>query len=237
MNRKSKESNENRRSPRSLVINRIEKVSNEAFRQYFPEITELIGHSPGIYALYDDTDLYYVGKSTELRKRVKHHLRDRHLASWTHFSLYLVRRAEHIGEIESLLVRIANPKGKSSGPLLRQLKALVKQKQREEFIELFEGGRAKQRISERQQSLHQKRLKGLVSKRAKLYKTYNGKEYTATLTPSGTIIVVRSLWMGISTLALLLPPRLYSSGRLMAGLFGFIKDLNGDWVKLKQYTE
>src|ERR1051325_4978333 len=111
MKGKSKESHGNRSAPQSLVISRIEKVSKEAFRQYFTEVTELIGNSPGIYALYDGNDLYYVGKSTELRKRVKQHLRDRHLASWTHFSLYLVRRVEHISEIESLLVRIASPKG------------------------------------------------------------------------------------------------------------------------------
>jgi len=239
MKRKRKKSNENRGAPRSLVINRIEKVSKEAFRQYFSEITELIGHSPGIYALYDDTDLYYVGKSTELRKRVKHHLRDRHLASWTHFSLYLVRRAEHIGEIESLLVRIANPKGnrvipkgKSSGPLLRQLKALVKQKQREEFLELFAGGKAKQRISERQHSRHQKHLKGLVSKRAKLYKTYNGKEYTATLTPSGSIIMDGNKYTSPSAAAKAILKRPANGWA-----FWFIKDLNGDWVKLKQYRE
>ena len=66
---------------RSLVINRLEKVSKDLFRKYFGLITELIGNSPGIYALYDGVDLYYVGKSTDLKKRVKQHLRDRHLAS------------------------------------------------------------------------------------------------------------------------------------------------------------
>ena len=133
-----------KRIPRSLVINRLELVSKDAFRKYFSAITELIGSSPGIYALYDGENLYYVGKSSELRKRVKQHLRDRHLASWTHFSLYLVRKAEHISEIESLLVRIASPKGnrvipkgKSRGPLLIKLKALVKQRQKEEFVGLL----------------------------------------------------------------------------------------------------
>lgn len=77
---------------RPLVLDRLENVSKDVFKKYYPLITELVGNSPGIYALYDGADLYYVGKSTELRKRVRHHLRDRHLASWTHFSLYLVRR-------------------------------------------------------------------------------------------------------------------------------------------------
>src|SRR5450759_4952616 len=126
------------RKPRDLLSNRLEKISKDVFKQYFPLITQLVSDSPGIYALYDGEDLYYVGKSTELRKRVRQHLRDRHLASWTHFSLYLVRREEHIHEIESLLVRIANPKGnrvvprgKSTGVLVKQLKRLIQQKQKE----------------------------------------------------------------------------------------------------------
>ena len=94
-----------------LVINKLEMVSKDIFRQYFDLITKLIGDSPGVYALYDDNQVYYVGKSTDLRNRVKHHLRDRHGASWTHFSLYLARKEFHIHEIESLIVRISNPKG------------------------------------------------------------------------------------------------------------------------------
>jgi GIY-YIG catalytic domain len=78
---------------RSLVINRLERVSKDLFRKYYELITELVSTSPGVYALYDDDELYYVGKSTDLKKRVKQHLRDRHLKSWTHFSFYLERFA------------------------------------------------------------------------------------------------------------------------------------------------
>ncbi|GAH92224.1 unnamed protein product, partial [marine sediment metagenome] len=55
----------------------MENVSKLVFKKHYNLITELIGNSPGVYALYDDRDLYYVGKSTDLRKRVRHHLRDR----------------------------------------------------------------------------------------------------------------------------------------------------------------
>ena len=79
---------------RSLVVNRLEGVSKDVFKRHFAHITELIGDSPGIYALYDGAELYYVGKSIELRKRVRQHLSDRHYALWTHFSLYRVRREE-----------------------------------------------------------------------------------------------------------------------------------------------
>ena len=136
----------------SLVIDRVENVSKDVFQEYYEQITELIGNSPGIYALYDGADLYYVGKSTDLRKRVKIHLKDRHLASWTHFSLYLVREAEHIHEIESLLVRIANPKGnrvipkgRSNGLLAKDLRRLIEVKQKQVLQALFAPKRAAQK--------------------------------------------------------------------------------------------
>ena len=43
---------------RGLVLHRLENVSKGVFRQYYKEITDLIGSSPGIYALYDEGDLY-----------------------------------------------------------------------------------------------------------------------------------------------------------------------------------
>src|ERR1039457_4681322 len=100
-----------KRIRRSLVTQSLENVSKDVFRRHASLITDLIGKSPGIYALYDDMGLYYVGKSVDLKGRVQTHLKDRHKASWTHFSLYLLRNEEHVGEMESLLICISNPKG------------------------------------------------------------------------------------------------------------------------------
>lgn len=77
----------NKTKTRGLVIERLENVSKDVFRKYYALIKDIIGDSPGVYALYDSNGLYYVGKSTDLKKRVKHHLRDRHYALWSHFSL------------------------------------------------------------------------------------------------------------------------------------------------------
>lgn len=71
-------------------------MSKRVFRNYYEQITELIGSSHGIYALYDDTDPYHVGKSSDLKNRVKQHLKDKHFANWTHFSLYLVRQYNNL---------------------------------------------------------------------------------------------------------------------------------------------
>src|SRR6266581_6078122 len=112
----------------------------------------------------------------------------------THFSLYLVRREEHIHEMESLLVRIANPKGnrvvpkgKSRGALMKGLHRLIRQRQSEELAELL-GSKPRGKRSRRSgKSRHPVTLVGLVSKRTKLYKQYKGREYFATLTHKGVI--------------------------------------------------
>lgn len=228
------------RGARPLIVNRLENVSKDVFKQYYPLITELVGDSPGIYALYDDRDLYYVGKSTELRKRVKQHLKDRHLASWTHFSLYLARREDHIHEIESLLVRIANPKGnrviprgKSSGILVKQLKKLIKERQRVELASLFAVKQAKVLVARGISSGTSKySLAGLVDRRTKLYRTYRGREYTATLTPQGYVRFNGRRYNSVTAAAKAVIKR---KGAISGRGFWYIQNGNGDWVKLAQY--
>jgi hypothetical protein len=223
---------------RSLVINRLEKVSKELFKNHFALITELVGNSPGIYALYDGSELYYVGKSTDLKSRVKQHLRDKHFASWTHFSLYLVRRAEHIHEIESLLVRIANPKGnsvipagKSSGKIFEELKKKVKQKHKQELQELFGGSRQTRRTESGTTSNIQRNLKGLVSKPTHLFREYKGMGYKAMLNPDGTILLKGKKYNSPTAAAKAVVDRSSVNG----WHFWYIEDLNGDWVKLFKY--
>jgi len=227
------------RIARSLVINRLENVSKDVFKQYYPLITELVGDSPGIYALYDSGELYYVGKSIELRKRVRHHLRDRHLASWTHFSLYLTRREEHIHEIESLLVRIANPKGnrvvphgKSSGPLLKKLKGMIQQHQKNELAKLFATKPSARKAAQPNGGNHPNTLVGLVDKRVPIYRTYKGKEYKAYLNPKGIITLGGQKFTSPSGAArsLLEKPRAVNGWT-----FWYIQDQRGDWVRLADF--
>lgn len=221
---------------RSLVTERLERVSKDVFRKHFDLITSLIGSSHGVYALYDGPTLYYVGKSTDLKNRVRHHLKDRHYASWTHFSLYLVRNSEHIHEIESLLVRIANPegnrvvpKGKSPGELLKRLKALVKKNQQDEFECMFGGRAAKNTARLPSQPTS---LQGLVSKRTQLYRAYKGKEYTAYLSPNGVITLngVKYTSPSGAAHAVLDKPRAVNGWT-----FWYIKDAHGDWVLLDEF--
>lgn len=235
---KHKKAKKNNSLKKSLVVQKLENISKSIFRNYYKQITELIGNSHGIYALYDGNALYYVGKSTDLKKRVKQHLKDRHIASWTHFSLYLVRSAERIGEIESLLIRIANPKGnrkkyrtgRKGSSLLNQLKDMIKQKQREELDEMFGEGLRK-RPSDKSKPSKLKSLVGLVSKKTSLYRTYKGKEYKALLTPRGKIKLAGKIYLTPTAAAKAIVKRTAVNG----WKFWYIKDMNGEWIRLSEY--
>ncbi len=225
--------------PRSLVIKRLENVSKDVFRKHYDLITELVGNSHGIYALYDDKELYYVGKSTDLKRRVKHHLRDRHYAGWTHFSLYLVRNAEHIHEIESLLIRIANPKGNrkfpksdSSGAMLKQLQNMVKQKHKDEYEAMF-GRRDRRNLKKKSRAKHPKTLIKLVDRKATLYRTYKGKEYKAILTSKGIIKFGNKKFDNPSGATKAIVGRSAVNG----WAFWYIKNSNGEWVRLSEYQK
>jgi len=101
----------NKPRSRGLVVGHLERISSSAFDEYNKVITDLIAGSGGIYALYRNNQLYYVGLAGDLKRRVRQHLKDRHAGKWNYFSLYLVRAAEHLQGLESLAIRLAWPKG------------------------------------------------------------------------------------------------------------------------------
>lgn len=103
------------RAPKSqrLVVQHLEKVSGKILEEYPNVIREFIRSRGGVYALYRKEHLYYVGLASNLMARLKTHLRDRHRLGWDRFSVYITLRDGHIKELESLLIRIVGPKGKS----------------------------------------------------------------------------------------------------------------------------
>ena len=94
-----------------LILGHLERVSSKVFSDFQSQLTDLVGKRHGVYALYKGEKLYYVGLATNLRRRIKHHLADKHAGKWDRFSLYLIRKAHDIQELESLILRIADPKG------------------------------------------------------------------------------------------------------------------------------
>lgn len=130
-----------------LVSQHMEGISAKALEQYQDIIREYIRGRHGIYALYKRERLYYVGLATNLRNRLKIHLKDRHKGLWDRFSVYLTIQDNHIKELESLVLRIVRPKGNvQSGRLSRsqdlkkKLTLDVRERQQEE-LEVLVGTR------------------------------------------------------------------------------------------------
>ncbi len=196
----AKKSKKKTRRTRPIITGYLEKVNASIFDKFKKEITDMIKGNQGLYALYRKNKLYYVGLASNLRNRIKHHLHDRHQGKWTHFSLYIIRKSDHIKELESLLLRIAYPEGNSkrgklrtTNNLLPKLKTQVKQKIKEEYEGLFKGHRAikvkpKKKTTANVKSLKNKKpLKEVFPKGKRLCATYKGKEYKAWVFKSGTV--------------------------------------------------
>jgi len=120
-----------KRKSRSIIIGHLERISSKVFDQYRKQITDIIKGNYGVYALYRRDKLYYIGLATDFHRRIPQHLKDRHKGRWNYFSLYIIRKSDHIREIETLLLCIANPSGnvqkgklkgsRNLGPKLKRL--------------------------------------------------------------------------------------------------------------------
>ncbi len=95
----------------TLVSGCLEGVSSDLLKQYARLLRQYAAGEVGVYALYKGDRLFYVGLARDLRQRLKQHQHDRLERRWDQFSFYIVRDSRHVGDIETLLLRIARPKG------------------------------------------------------------------------------------------------------------------------------
>src|SRR5678815_1561376 len=100
-----------RKSENALLLGYLEKISWRVLDQYPQLVKEMIRHKSGVYALYRQDKLYYVGLAKNLMGRLRGYLKDRHRGSWDRFSVYLTVNDAHMKQLESLLLRIARPSG------------------------------------------------------------------------------------------------------------------------------
>jgi len=192
------------RKRQSLVCQYLEHASSVVLEEYGNLIRDEVGRSHGVYSLYKRNRLYYVGLASNLRGRLKQHLRDRHRGLWDNFSVYLTLESGFMKELESLVLRIAEPKGnKQRGKfaraqsLLKTLKRRIKVEDEKKRNELFrshirkpkrvvvkKGGRKYKKGSRRTPILakypgHPKSLRRI----------YKDKKYTAQVRRDGSIRV------------------------------------------------
>ena len=96
---------------KNLVCQHLEFISATMLDEGREVIREFVRGRHGIYALYQNGRLYYVGLASNLRNRLTQHLKDKHHRQWDRFSVYITAGDSHIKELESLLLRVAAPDG------------------------------------------------------------------------------------------------------------------------------
>jgi hypothetical protein len=226
---------------RGLVQGDLERISSKAFDNYHDVITKLVGRKHGVYALYKRDRLYYVGLATNLRGRLKQHLKDRHASKWDSFSLYVIRNVNYLRELESLLVHIAEPKGNitrgrfaRSESLLKDLDTMMEEKDRRRREEMLVGSERRKAKRKKNKWLHRPSgkgrapvLQGMLPKGTKLRRTYKGKEYTAVINADGSIRVGGNRFNSPSLAAMSLAKRAMNGWH-----FWKFKDKKGKWTRL-----
>jgi predicted GIY-YIG superfamily endonuclease len=178
-----------------LVCQHLENVSRDALEKHQDIIKDFVRRRHGLYALFKKGKLYYVGLASNLNRRLKHHLRDRHAQTWDRFSVYLTIGDQHLKELEALILRIASPKGnkqtgkfKLSQDIMPLFRKDIRDKYRKEIKDLF--GRFEKKIKKQlisSEGKHRPVLAPFVTNRFQIRIYFKGKLHKAVVRRDGTI--------------------------------------------------
>ena len=220
-----------------IVCQHLENISRAALQEYQELIRQYIGRRHGIYALYRGNKLYYVGLANNLRVRLKQHLHDRHGSKWDRFSVYLTIDNQANKELESLVLRIANPGGNSAGGrlvrsenLARRLAQDVRSIQRQRHDDLLGRMRtSKVRPIIDTENGKPPELAQYVQNALKLRAKYRGKSFRAFVRKNGRVQYDGVVYDSPSKAAAVAVGRPSING----WWFWHYQRAPGDWVRLR----
>jgi hypothetical protein len=224
-----------RRAKERLVSEYFERVSGRLLDEYRPLIRDLIRGHAGVYALYKQERLYYVGLASNLMGRVNQHLGDRHKGKWDHFSVYLTTTTDHIRALEALVLRIVNPTGnRASGrlpaaqDLARRLSRMMSERDKDHRATLLGGGAARRhRRKKAKTGKGSQALANQFDRSKRLYGWYRNRRYTAALRRDGQIRYNRRLYDSPHVAAAKAKGRRANGWR-----FWHFQDKNKEWIPL-----
>ena len=100
-----------RRKHARLIKYYLEGASSDLLELTPAFFEERFRHERGIYALYKDSELYYIGLTKDLVSRLQTHLKDHLAKKWNRFSVYVLRQRRYLKPVESLILTVAKPRG------------------------------------------------------------------------------------------------------------------------------
>jgi len=222
-----------------LVSQHLENISREALEKYQDVIRSYVRHRQGVYALYRRKKLYYVGLATDLRWRLKAHLKDHHGQSWDRFSVYFTVGDQHLRELESLILRIIKPKGnevkgklRSSQDLRRTFAKDIRMLQRRDLAMLLGRELLEEAVAKRTNHKGKERgpvLAAYVSGPLKLRATYRGKTLRAHVRRDGSVRFRGKVYRSPSAAG-----AAAVSGSCNGWWFWKFERAPGDWIRLRE---
>lgn len=157
-----------------MITYQLYKAPIEVLQEYENVLANKIGDQGGIYILHKGNSIYYIGKATKLRRRIKQHFSDKHGSKWNAFSLYVVDNNDFLDSLEKMLVTLIKPKGNTT---------------------LFKSeAKYKKELAKEIQNLQKQHIKRIFSdvlipstKSKLLTRVYKGQKLVATLHKNGTV--------------------------------------------------
>jgi len=221
-----------------LVCQHLENISRQALERHQDIIGQYARGRQGIYALYRRGKLYYVGLATNLRNRLKQHLKDRHGGSWDQFSVYLTVGDNHLRELEALMLRTVKPSGNKqkgkfakSEDLRRRFRRDIKKCVMSEMDGLFGGSRKVKKPTIPVLVEHDGRTPALaeyISAPMLIHARFKGKIITARVRRDGTVRFAGQVYTSPSMAAATACKRRTCNG----WTFWQYERAPGDWVAI-----
>ena len=111
--KKLKKSKKKLKKPKKgkLIKQKLEGIPAGSLQILSKDMKELLGKKPGIYALYNNKKLYYVGMAVNLHSRLKSHLRAKRSRKWNKISIFVITRTQYLKDVELAVVNISKPPG------------------------------------------------------------------------------------------------------------------------------
>ena len=203
-----------------LVTYKLYKTPVKVLVNFKEALINKIGSKSGIYALHKGNKIYYVGKATKLKSRIRHHLKDRHEGLWDAFSLYVIENRRIVPELEKILISLIRPEGNKLNYerelriAKKELKKEIIVLQNEELEALFDN----EKKERRKRLTTSKSFRNSRNKAVKLQKIYGGKKYNAKLLANGKVKYKNKIYNSHTAVAKIITKRKTINGRYFWGL-------------------
>jgi len=117
------------KSTKRKIIEDHEDLVSINDKEAWKRVPSSRNHGSGVYALYNNYGLYYIGKAnTSLKSRLRRHKQTKK-KKWNRYSWYQTKNYAHAKELESILLRLVNPPANKI-----QARGIGKRKQERLFI-------------------------------------------------------------------------------------------------------